>query len=447
MQDSPQWRMTLLTVALVLLIATAAGAALWMLHLVYHRSAQFSAARSVRETARLITTEIANHPAARSSGDDKTDWRDFSRLIRSFHKIEGGLQEVSVAHEGVIVFQEQVGAFENAGVPSPVAAQPPADPADVRIGRELLVAGNRTLPLITFMSDVPCADGKTNRIKIGIKRDAVLRQQSTPAGVMTDMFRVSLAVVVAAFSVCAALVVWMMRRDAAVEKKRRLMEHLTFAGTLANGIAHDFRNPMSSLRLDVQMLRKEAARETGAISTPRIVELSARAIGTIDRMDKVFQEFLFLSKPSAAANERIGLDVCIRDCTDLLASRFEQAGVKLSLEPAGEGVAVVCSPSALKRALVNVLTNALQFSTAGGEVTVRAFANRGNAVIEVLDHGPGIPPADMKRVFEMFVSGRPGGTGLGLALARTAVENCGGSIEAENRAGGGACFRISLPLP
>jgi signal transduction histidine kinase len=237
----------------------------------------------------------------------------------------------------------------------------------------------------------------------------------------------------------------MMRREVQREKLRREQEHLAFSGGLANGIVHDFRNPMSSMRLDVQMLEKEAARGPEC-RMARVAELVIRIRETLDRMDKVFREFLYLAKPVSDLAERMDLGVCIRDCLDLLAPRFDQAGVRVEAELPGPGaLEVVAHEVALRRAFVNVLMNAEQFSTRGSVVRVRAGVEDGAAVLDVLDSGPGISRLARKRIFEMFFSTRPGGTGLGLFLARAAVERSGGTIEAWNRPEGGACFRIRLP--
>jgi signal transduction histidine kinase len=251
--------------------------------------------------------------------------------------------------------------------------------------------------------------------------------------------------VVVSFGICAALVVRLMQREARRERRRRREEHLAFAGVLADGIVHDFRNPMSSVRLDAQMLAKEAERQP-APATERVRELAGRIRHTVDRMDKVFQEFLYMSRPPSDERERVDLEACLRDCLAVLAPRFEQAGLKVETELATPGLAVLAYPAALQRALLNVLTNAEQFSPPGGAVRIRAAAAGDTAVLEVMDAGPGIPAADRERIFEMFYSTRPGGTGLGLFLAKTAIERCGGAIEATNGPAGGACFHIRLPL-
>jgi signal transduction histidine kinase len=100
----------------------------------------------------------------------------------------------------------------------------------------------------------------------------------------------------------------------------------------------------------------------------------------------------------------------------------------------------------LKRALINILTNAEQASPPGGTIHARTRREAAWGVVEIEDEGPGIPKAHHKRVFEMFFSTRPGGTGLGLPLARAAVESSGGTLAVSTGARGGACLSIRLPL-
>ena len=115
-----------------------------------------------------------------------------------------------------------------------------------------------------------------------------------------------------------------------------------------------------------------------------------------------------------------------------------------SLLDIGHSFYVTVYPFALRRALLNVLVNALQFAPKGSEVEIALGAAHGRITIEVRDRGPGIPAEQRERIFEMFVTTRPEGTGLGLFLARTAIQRCGGTIEALPRPGGGTIIRITL---
>ena len=427
-----------------MLIAVLAAGGLWVIRNIYRQSARVTAARSVIESGRVITAQLADQPAVCSAETGKQDWVNFSRVVRSLRKLERNLQYVEVSVNGVVVFHEQLSGIDGSELNAERAGFG-TDPEKVLLGREILVAGTNPLPVVVFTANIAGSQGRPCTVQVGVRREAVESEQGKPSNEIAGIFKVSVATVFVGFCVCAVLVVLIMRRDAEREERRRAEEHLTFAGVLANGIVHDFRNPMSSLKLDVQMLQKEALKK--AESKPgRMAELAARAGGTIDRLDKIFQEFLFLSRPVPDVLEVVRLNACIKDCLELLAPRFEEAGVALNARLPDTDLEVMGLPAGLKRAIVNVLTNAEHFSVRGGRVSVNCFAERNTAIIEVSDEGPGVPDADKERIFEMFVTTRVGGTGLGLALARTAVKDSGGTIVVKDRPDGGACFRIVLPL-
>jgi signal transduction histidine kinase len=315
--------------------------------------------------------------------------------------------------------------------------------AEVQIGRRLLEMGALKVPVVVFAADVAGADGTVQRVELGLRRETVALEEKAATDAIASMFRVSLVTVSVAFLASAILVAWMMHREAVRERRQREQEHLAFAGMLANGVVHDFRNPMSSLRLDLQMLGRALGTEGRA---ERVRELVARMGGTVDRMDKVFREFQYVSRPDREEQPHaVALRPCLNNCLSALAARFERKKLRVELRVADDVDGVRAYESALNRALVNVLTNAEQFSPEGATVEVDAAVHGHRVVVRIMDRGPGIPPADENRIFDMFVSSRPGGTGLGLFLARTALERAGGGITVKNRPEGGAEFRLELP--
>jgi len=179
----------------------------------------------------------------------------------------------------------------------------------------------------------------------------------------------------------------------------------------------------------------------------RIAELSDRVKRTIDRMDKVFEEFLYASKAPSDEREDVILNATIKDCIAMLEPRAKEAGVALAVELPDEDVAVSLYEASLCRALMNIVTNAQQHSPEGGTVTVTLVQHDKHVSINVVDQGDGFKESELDHMFEMFVSTRPSGTGLGLFLARTAMERCGGTIEARNLPDKGACFSIVIPRP
>jgi signal transduction histidine kinase len=421
-------------------IALLAAANLWFLRRLQGESLHASAAQAVLELGTELAKNLAGQPVVQTRYDEPHRWNDFARLVRSLRQVEPSLQYVTVNEGDIILFHEDISAISPENRPAETGAA-----YGVKIGRRLLATGKTVEPVLTFTAQIPGSDIPPRFIQVAMRKDAVTQREERAAEVLSLMFRLSILTLAIAFGLAVLLVVWAFRHEADRQRRRRDEEHLAFAGILADGIIHDVRNPMSSLRLDLQMLEKEAGKLNES-SLSRLTALAARARKTIDRIDAVMKEFLYVSKPESERQERVDIEACIHDCLDLLGPRMEQANLHVRMNLATPRMEVAGYSVALKRALINVLTNAKQASPRGGTVTITARREEGHALILVEDEGPGIKEADKERIFDMFVSGKPDGVGLGLYLAKAAVEKSGGTITAENHPPGGACFVIRLPL-
>ena len=435
--------LTFVTASLVCVVALLAGTSLWLLSATHNQHAHATATRAVLDHGKLITARIADQPIVRSASPDNPGWKQFSRLVNGLHTLENGLQYVSVTMDGVTVFHEQMTAIDEE-LSTPSNNSPTNLPGQITLSRRILKVGKETVPVVVFNSIFRGDDGKPRTVEIALRKDAVGREEETAAKAIASMFKVSLVTTLISFTICVILVVWMMQREIKREKTRREQEHFIFAGVLANGIAHDFRNPMSSLQLDIQMIEKAISR--GEKNTPeRISQLAKRAVNTMNRMDKVFKEFMYLSKPVSDIPDRINLCNCIRESVEMLTAGYEQVGVRIEQKIEKENIEVFADQTSMRRAIVNILTNALQFSKKGDMVSISMTISGHNVLLDITDQGPGIAKSEHKRIFEMFVSSRPGGTGLGLFLAKTAVERTGGNIKVLDSKSG-TCFRITMPI-
>lgn len=435
--------LALMTAALVGLTAMLATAVLWLVNRVQQETSHTEATRTVLNLGGKVAAILSAHPAVTNfDASDRVSWDGLTGLVDGMHAAENNIEYVSVIRNGVTVFHRPTSSLDSSTTDHPVAAEAGGR---THLTQKRISVRGESVPVVVFSREVRTADATPAIVEVGVRHEAVGNREAATSAAVTAMFRVAMATVVTALLACMATVAWMIRRELRWQEQRRREEHLAFSGVLANGIAHDFRNPMSSLRLDVQMLEKEVAQDAG-MRRDRVVSLASRIRGTMERMDKVFQEFLYLSRPESNAHEPADLRVLVRECLDIMAPRFEHAGVGPTVDMPDTPVPVAVHPASLKRALVNVLANAEQFAGSDGSVRVAIAVAREHARLDVCDSGPGIPAADRKRVFDMFFTTRPEGTGLGLYLARSAVERSGGTIEALEAPGGGTCVRIVFPL-
>jgi heavy metal sensor kinase len=202
--------------------------------------------------------------------------------------------------------------------------------------------------------------------------------------------------------------------------------------------SHELRNPIAIIQTNLEV----AADELG----PR-ASVVRRATA---RMARLVDDLLALARSESNGHrERVPLAGLANDVAEEHGALADSRGVRIEVE--GAGGDVLGDPDALRRALANLVDNAVRVSPQSGSVTIRCGADPGGAWLEVVDEGPGIPPEDQAHVFERFWradesrSRASGGSGLGLAIVRQIVENHGGAITVRSEPGRGARFTIRLP--
>jgi signal transduction histidine kinase len=225
-------------------------------------------------------------------------------------------------------------------------------------------------------------------------------------------------------------------------------ERLASMGLAVGNAAHHLKNLLVAIEGPVRLLEHGLEQEN--LDEFRTVVPVMRR-GTT-RMAETVHDMLSLGKTRKPVLAPGSINDLLTEVCSVVQSRAQQAGVdlRLALDPAlGEGM---IDQAALHAALLNLVGNAIEAHTRespDGWVVVRSRAGEeGSCRIEIEDNGPGIQPADLTRIFEPFFSTKGSqGTGLGLPMAKQSIEECGGTLEASNVAGGGALFRVTLPLP
>ncbi|GEM_PF-396617 len=243
-------------------------------------------------------------------------------------------------------------------------------------------------------------------------------------------------------SVIVALAAGGILISAAIElsrMERQLIQAsaLSSIGEMTAGMAHEVRNPLAIIRGSAERIR--------AAKSDDSEQLVGFITDEVARINDILEGYLSLARPATDKAGPILIGEIAEDVAKRVAKRAEKSGVEISVE-SGDELSVVASESAIRRALLNLYLNAIEAMPNGGKITVTTERKAEKQLeLTVSDNGHGIGKRAMKHIFDAFVSSKPGGTGLGLTLCKTIIEEAGGKITVESKPGVGTTFRITLP--
>jgi signal transduction histidine kinase len=234
-------------------------------------------------------------------------------------------------------------------------------------------------------------------------------------------------------------------QHARAEEALRRRDRLAAMGELASTVAHEVRNPLNAVAMSIQRLRREFASSLGdAKDREELEELLDVLAGETDRINRIVQQFLDFARPPRLAPKPTELSALIQGVTRAAESRASSRDVSLRCDVSEAGQAVL-DPDQIRQAIDNLLRNALEATAAGGEVVVTARSDPDGHAIEVADTGRGIAPEDLSRIFNLYFTTRPDGTGVGLAVTQQIVTAHAGTIEVDSRPGRGTRILVRLP--
>ncbi|MBD3347689.1 MAG: PAS domain-containing protein, partial [Candidatus Eisenbacteria bacterium] len=221
--------------------------------------------------------------------------------------------------------------------------------------------------------------------------------------------------------------------------------HLAAIGRLAAGVAHEIRNPLSSLKGFAQFLR---SRFQSGSDEERYSDIM---IEEVERLDRVVQELLDFAKPVRPERRATAPHSLVEDALALVSEDAGFQGVSIERRLSSELPDVLVDQHQIKQALLNVLLNAIEAMGGGGTLTISAALVRegeGDPMvgISISDTGPGMRPDELDRLFEPFYTTKQEGTGLGLTIVSRLVEQNGGRVSVESSPGIGTTFSIRLPV-
>src|SRR6185312_8137807 len=215
--------------------------------------------------------------------------------------------------------------------------------------------------------------------------------------------------------------------------------------------SHELKTPLTALQIELYATREL----TDKSGDERMGRKLARASRNADRLARLIEMLLDVSRIATGRltlnRETFALGPIVEQIAETMGGTAERSGCDFSFQAAPGAAAVTGSWDRLRieQVVMNLLSNAFKYG-AGQPVTATVSRQHGEGVIEVGDHGPGVPPADLERIFERFERAAPGrnhgGLGLGLYVSREIVRAHSGSINGRNLPEGGACFTVRLPI-
>lgn len=219
-------------------------------------------------------------------------------------------------------------------------------------------------------------------------------------------------------------------------------QQLAAVGQLAASVAHEVRNPLTSIKMIVEAALRDHKPKPLTTDTLRVVH------GEIRRLEQTVQDFLDFARPPALQRRPCDLRAVVSQAVELVRARARQQKVLIDLRPPDGPLVGEVDPDQFCTVLVNLFVNALDAMPHGGRLGVQLDGSPPDGIrLTVADTGDGISPEVMDRLFTPFTSTKPTGSGLGLSISRRIIEEHGGRIRAANRPEGGACFTFTLPAP
>ncbi|HUO09888.1 MAG TPA: ATP-binding protein [Phycisphaerae bacterium] len=220
------------------------------------------------------------------------------------------------------------------------------------------------------------------------------------------------------------------------------LNQLAEMGKLAAGLAHELKNPLSTLKLNLQLMEEDLAQLPGAQrSLTRLSTLKKEA----DRLRQTLDDFLKFAGRIELRLESVSLNSLVEHLIDFIHPQAQANKVRVLTALSAEDPHCMLDSNLMKQALLNLFLNAIQAMPQGGELLIRTMSEGGAVILYVSDTGVGIPPENLPRIFDAYFTTKKGGTGLGLPTTRRIIEEHNGHISVTSEPGKGTSFRVDIP--
>lgn len=231
--------------------------------------------------------------------------------------------------------------------------------------------------------------------------------------------------------------------DEQQERKRLLAENTELA-TLAGGLAHEIRNPLSTIGMNLELLAEELENDDSQ-KARRMIRRIGNLQGECRNLEEILNAFLQFARAGELHLADGNLNTIVSDYIDFLEPQANSMEVELRPHLDSDLPVVLLDKSLMRQALVNLCRNAIEAMPDGGSIDLLTRTRGDDVVLEIIDTGKGMDEKTRSQMFQAFFSTRSGGSGLGLATVRRIVEAHHGRISCESEVGKGTRFTITLP--
>ncbi len=227
-------------------------------------------------------------------------------------------------------------------------------------------------------------------------------------------------------------------------ERQRLQSQYAEISVLAGGLAHEIRNPLSTISLNLELLAEDLE-QVGPPQSRRMVQKVQTVQKECQRLEQILDAFLQFVRAGQAAGEPIDLNLLVSEFIEFWQVDARDAKIEISPHLAADLPRVSADPLHMRQVLLNLALNARQAMPAGGMLELQTRCEAGRVILELIDSGVGMDARTRDRIFVPFFSTRAGGSGLGLPTVKRIVEAHRGTIACDSEPGRGTRFTISLP--
>lgn len=226
-------------------------------------------------------------------------------------------------------------------------------------------------------------------------------------------------------------------------------DYMITAGELSSILAHEIKNPMNSIIINMEVLRNTIIELTKASPSP-LSDKAQRYLDTIEgeirRLDKVIKGFLDFATPPQQIKIKFKLNPVIQTIAEFVKHELEQHRIELSLQLQSDLPAIMGSPDHIKQALLNLVLNAMQALPGGGKISILSEIEGSNIAVTVADSGQGISTDLHEKIFTPYYTTKAKGSGLGLTIVRRVIKEHLGDIKLESSPERGTRFKLLFPM-